>query len=314
MESVMRTILVVLVVWGAGVARPAVAQEVDDGGIPEGMEPPLRDNPEAQGLPLACDGDLCDTSNDSLATSCECAIGRGHRAAAPANGLLLVLAALGLWAARRTLRRRAGQRIATITLVAVTLTARAAVAEPPPPVDVTIHEPPPPRRYVSIALNPLSLILTRLSFDIVVTPADHHAIVISSHYFWTDTAPVFVYDDQQNATQLPKQHFEGGGGELGYRYYFGKGGPRGWFVGGSLLLSWITATAENGRQVPYLNAGGAIDAGYQILIVNRVSLNMGLGLQYTANNKDIPKQQFPSMLQTNGGVLPRFLLSLGFAL
>src|SRR5262249_21737157 len=127
-------------------------------------------------------------------------------------------------------------------------------------------------------------------------------------------ASIFIYDDQQNPTQLPRQNFEGGGGEIGYRYYFGEGGPRGWFLGPSFLLSAITATAQNGDKTDYLNYGGALDARYQILIADRWAVNLGMGIQYTANDKNIPKQQFPALMLANDGLRPRFLLALGVAL
>jgi hypothetical protein len=193
-------------------------------------------------------------------------------------------------------------------------TARMAAAEAEPPVDVVIHEAPPPRRIVTMAFSPLPLIVGKLSFELVVVPIEHHGLVLSPFYASTTTAPIYVFSDTGQPTQLPEQKFSGYGGELGYRYYFGQGGPRGFFLGPSLILGWFTATAQNGSQTKYLQYGFAADVGSQMLVTDRVSLSLGGGLQYIATDKTIPPQQFPAKIFANRGVLPRLLFSLGLAL
>jgi Protein of unknown function (DUF3575) len=188
-----------------------------------------------------------------------------------------------------------------------------ALAEPPPAVDVVIHDEPPPRRIVTIEYNPLLLIIRKFSANIVVAPIDHHALVLSPFYFSTETAPIYVFDEAGTATQLPKQKFEGFGGELGYRYYFGERGPRGFFLGPSGILSAVKATAQNGSLTHFRTYGAAVDVGYQMLVADRVSLSLGAGVQYTKTSQSIPNQQFPSNFNANGGLRPRFLVSLGFA-
>jgi hypothetical protein len=192
--------------------------------------------------------------------------------------------------------------------------ASAAAAEPEPAVDVAIHEPLAPRRFVSVAWNPLAFLVGRLSFDVIIVPIEHHALVVSPFYASTSTAPIYVYDDHGVATRLPEQTFKGGGAELGYRYYDGREGPRGFFLGPSLILGSFTATAENGSQTHYLQYGFAADVGYQTAIEDRVSLTLGVGVQYTRPDKSIPSQQFPSKLFADSAVFPRLLLSLGVAL
>ena len=107
--------------------------------------------------------------------------------------------------------------------------------------------------------------------------------------------------------------FRGFGGEVGYRYYFGEGGPRGLFIGPSLLIGWLTATAGDGSRTPFIRYGAAADVGYQMLVADRIVLALGAGVQAVTTDKRIPRQQFPARIDANGGVLPRVLLSLGAA-
>ena len=124
----------------------------------------------------------------------------------------------------------------------------------------------------------------------MLAPLEHHTLILSPFYALTRTTPVTTYDDELNPMQLPVQTFRGYGTELGYRYYSGQGGLRGFFAGPSLIISSFTATAQNGSKTPYLDYGLAGDIGYEALVVDRVSLSLGLGLQYTTTNKSIPEQ------------------------
>jgi hypothetical protein len=199
---------------------------------------------------------------------------------------------------------------------AVLASASAAWAAPEsePGIDVAVHETTRPQRILTIEWNPVPLVtIGKASGNIIITPIDHHGLVISPFYAWTDTADVFIFDDMGNATQLPVQKFRGFGAELGYRYYTRQGGPRGIFLGPSLLLGWFTVTAADGTEVKYLNYGLAADVGYQTLVADSVSVSLGAGLQLTTTSKTIPPQQFPAKFYANGGILPRLLLSIGWA-
>lgn len=204
--------------------------------------------------------------------------------------------------------------------------AEAPSAAPPPAsapadvaVDVALHEEPPPRRIFSVEWNPLSLIINKLSVQLVVVPVDHHALVLNPFYTWTSTSPIDIYNDQslQNnnapAAQLPTQKFEGFGGEIGYRYYSGLGGPRGLFVGPSLILAGMTANAQNGSQTSYFDFGVAADVGYELIVLDSLSLAVGAGVQYATPSKTIPNQQFPADVYANSKVMPRALASIGWA-
>jgi hypothetical protein len=220
----------------------------------------------------------------------------------------------------------------SLTLAIVATPVAAAASEPPPPpadtpVDVVIHDARPPTRMVSVEWNPLSLIIGKLSANVLVNldvlraiaglppskAIDHSVIVVAPFYISTTTWPIYTFDDQGASTQLPQQSFSGFGGELGYRYYTGIGGPRGFFAGPSLILGAMNAKAQNGSSTDYLDIGGALDIGYELLVMDSVALTLGVGAQYTAPDKSIPNQQFPADFYANAKVAPRALASIGWA-
>lgn len=320
--------LVAIVVMLA--ASSAWAQSSDDGGAAVDMTAPAcmsdRDCAGMAATPYCCVGSSCSTANVCVAcvdftgnpcvpVACDgnlCASTNGGTCAVAPHGgggawtLLFVvglLAVLG-WRARR--------RALVGAVVAAAIAFGSPVrAEEEPAVDVKLNLPPPPRRIVSIAWNPLPLIFGKVSLDVVVVPVSHHALALSPFYVTTSTAPIYVFDDMGHATQLATQTFVGWGGELGYRYYFGQRGPRGLFLGPSLILAWFNATAGNGTQTHFLHYGVAADVGYQMLIADRLSLAVGAGLQVVLTDKSIPPQQYPAKFYANQGVAPRLLASLG---
>ncbi len=278
------------IVLVASLVSPGVAL-ADDAG----------DGGEDAGPPLACDGGLCDTTNGA---SCE--IGRARGPGSSTAFLLVALAFATVMARRRV--------AVVVTFLLATALGSVAKAAPPAPVDVVIREEPPVRRYVSVAWNPVPVLaLGKASFDVIVAPLPHHAIILSPFYTSTSTAPVYTFDNAGNTTQVPQQRFEGFGAELGYRYYFGQGGLRGVFLGPSFMLGSFTATAQDTTKTQFLDYGFAVDAGYQVLVADRVLVSGGLGAQYTLTDKTIPNQQFPSTVYANTRLLPRLLLSIGWA-
>jgi hypothetical protein len=222
-----------------------------------------------------------------------------------------------------------------VVALATTPVTRAAAAEPLPPsekpVDVVITDVPAPHKTLLVEWNPLSLFLSRVSLNAVIAPIDHHALVVSPFYTWVGTEPYAtgidangnnLVDTTGNVTgsqgssytlNVLRQTFKGFGTELGYRYYFDRGGPRGFFLGPSLILGWITATAGNGETTKYLDLGVAADVGYQAIIVDRVSIAVGAGVQYAFPSTSIPDQQMPAATVANAGFKPRMLFSLGYA-
>lgn len=182
-------------------------------------------------------------------------------------------------------------------------------------VDVALHESPPTRRILALELNPLSgLALHRWGANIILAPFEHHALILNPFHASARTYPINLFDDAGDPLQLPVQTFSGWGAELGYRYYSGRGGLRGLFLGPSLIADWMTAHAQNGSQTSYVYYGVAADVGYQVLINDRVSLSLGAGLQYARPDKDIPKQGLMAKYYANATVLPRWLVSIGWAL
>jgi len=170
---------------------------------------------------------------------------------------------------------------------------------------------------VTIEYNPLALVIGKVSGNVVVVPINHHGLVLTPYYVLTTTVPIYVPDAATNPVlvdiQLPKQKFEGFGGEIGYRYYSGLDGPRGFFVGPSFALASITATAANETQTPFLDYVFAADVGYQALVADRIAVTLGVGAQYTFTSKTIPNQQPPANIYANRGLEPRLLAALGCA-
>jgi hypothetical protein len=291
--------------------------------------------------PLACDGALCDTTNYSY-TGCDLGGNpAGQRDGAPLTLVIIV----GMGVARRRRRpgrtarrsRRRWSRRGTIAVAAllILVTGARALAEgptaeisPPPPssqaewplsvtgaVDVTLREPLPARRILAIEWNPLAAAtLHRWSANVIFAPFEHHALILSPLHAYARTYPINLYDDEGDPLLLPVQRFYGWGGELGYRYYTGRGGLRGLFLGPSLFSDWMTVYAQNGAATSYIYYGLAADVGYQVLIGDRVSLSIGGGVQYGRPDKDIPKQGFLAKYYANSMFAPRWLVSIGWAL
>jgi hypothetical protein len=232
------------------------------------------------------------------------------------------------------------KRVAGLLVAALAATVRVAAAENTPPpatpasppsaappsapppsapppgeaaVDVVLRDAAPPRRILSIEFNPLPLIIGKVSFNAVIAPVDHHALVLAPFYVSTNTWPIVVVPDNAPAATLPQQTFSGFGGEIGYRYYTGLGGPRGFFAGPSFIIGAMSAKAQNGSTESYQDLGLALDVGYELLVMDSVALALGAGAQYTAPDKTIPSQQFPADVYSNGKLMPRALASIGWA-
>lgn len=169
------------------------------------------------------------------------------------------------------------------------------------------------RRWLTLSYNPFTLHVSRYGGNVELLVASHH--VLEGTLYYADT----VTNEDSNGNR-----FRGWGGELGYRYYTGHDGPRGFFVGPSLLLAVMRAIPARGETIDFLNYGIAVDAGYQAIIADRWVLGLGVGLQYNRPNKTFPQQEVPASIYANaprgpdergGGlwVRPRLLLALGFA-
>jgi hypothetical protein len=303
----MRALVVLLVLVAGCVDRVDAtpdAKPTDDAGIEK----------------VACDGALCDTSNDS---TCNAGGGAGWLAAA------IVAFAIAGTRRRRTGAAAAAAAIVMLGSLAAPRLARADGGAAPttvgsgsdpaePAVDVHVAATVPVERHVDIAWNPLPFLvgLGKLSIDVVWVPRHHSALVVAPFLAITNTAPITVFSDAGTPSQLPQQDFTTFGAEIGYRRYWGAQGPRGLFVGPSLILADVRehqGMFGNGSKTSYGDLGLAFDVGYQVLI-GRFALAVGAGVQGQVTTSSVPKQQFPADIYANAGVWPRLLLSVGYAL
>jgi hypothetical protein len=163
------------------------------------------------------------------------------------------------------------------------------------------------------------MIIGRYSADIEYLPAPHHALHLS---------PVGYFALPGVADELI-----GFGAEAGYRWYSGQYGPHGVFLGGSLIALSLEYIHRAPPDVPldtpddtqYLQLGGAVDAGYSIIILGNFTALAGLGAEYTVDATQLiphaviggPHFEFASHsmhdLLYGAGLRPRVLLSVGAA-
>jgi hypothetical protein len=161
-----------------------------------------------------------------------------------------------------------------------------------------------PSRPFTIQIAPMSLFIGRWGAGATWVPFDHHAL----------TENIFYYDQKTDPQVAPPNRFQGIGGEVGYRYYTGLGGPRGMFGGPSLLLGGYTVSPAYGANVAFQDLGIAFDVGYEALVADRVMLLAGVGAQYMYPTKSLPQQTDYEDSIANRKFLPRFLLEVGWAL
>jgi hypothetical protein len=195
-------------------------------------------------------------------------------------------------------------------LVLAAAMSHSAVVRAQPAVDVALHEPPPPRRVAAIEWNPATLLIDRISFNVEIAPAEHHAFVLTPFYFYPRTSSF----TNASGVFVQSQKFEGFGGEVGYRYYTNRGGLRGFYAGPSVFFMFPKASAGNGSETSFEDYGVAADIGYQALVGSDWVISLGGGAQYTFTSESIPRQQMPATIYANRGVQPRIDFSIGYAL
>ncbi len=167
-----------------------------------------------------------------------------------------------------------------------------------------------PFKSVVLQGNPLGLIIGRYSADLEYLPAPHHALHFS---------PVGYFALPGVADELV-----GFGAEMGYRWYSGLNGAHGFFVGASFIalsLHYLHGALPGvpldvPEDTSYVELGGALDAGYQVVILGNFAAGIGLGAQYTADTTPptFEYQNHPLHdLLYGSGLRPRVLLSLGAA-
>jgi hypothetical protein len=150
-------------------------------------------------------------------------------------------------------------------------------------------------------LNPLALVVGRLSANVEIQLAPHHALVLSPNVLSYHVERGGRYNLASEGTGYASSTSAGFGGEVGYHYWWAwrrtLAGP---WVGPSLLFGSTTdATVgtTNGAQAYW---GAAIDAGGQAVVPGGFTFGAGLGVG------------FVSMASTTS-FFPRFLLQLGWS-
>jgi hypothetical protein len=167
-------------------------------------------------------------------------------------------------------------------------------------------------RFKSVALqgNPLGFLIGRYSADLEYLPDVHHAFHLTAFGYYA----------------LPgvADQLTGFGGEIGYRWYSGVHGPHGLFAGASLVAGELEyqhvavapAPLDVSNDTQFVELGGAIDAGYQVILLGNLAIGVGAGAQYVVDTIE-PRFEFASHprhdLLYGPGLRPRALLSVGTA-
>lgn len=167
----------------------------------------------------------------------------------------------------------------------------------------------PPGNYHAVAVewNPLGIFVGgRLSFQGEIVPSEHHALELSANFVHT-TSDVAI----GNSATI-QQTFTGAGGEVGYRYYTGRRGPNGFFVGPSFIAGLYNASLPQNEQ-SFSNIGIAVDVGLQKIFFEHLVVGGGVGLQWTTVSHDFADLPTNASIIAGGGLKPRLLLALGYA-
>jgi hypothetical protein len=165
-------------------------------------------------------------------------------------------------------------RIARALFVASTIAAsawstRARASE-------TATPPSPPSHHFVYGQG-IALLMNRVSVGYEFLPDAHHSFGVG------------VYGQLLGITHggpnVAAGTVGGAGGELGYRYYFGGGGPSGPFVGVSALAGYFHSRADLYERDPnarwYMQYGGAVDLGWAVHLDRTIIAGFALGAQRT---------------------------------
>jgi hypothetical protein len=175
----------------------------------------------------------------------------------------------------------------------------------------------PLRTRFAVTLNPLPLIIGRYGANGEVLLASHHAIVASAYVQTFSRQMIRALLPSVDLGEAPASRL---GGELGYRFYTGRDGPTGLFIGPSAVampIAYPRVTEDLRAEVVSFNAyGGALDVGVQAVIGPGFTIGGGVGvmaLAYTppASIAPPPGIQVPSYPEPH--VLPRLLMMAGWA-
>ena len=206
--------------------------------------------------------------------------------------------------------------------------ALVSLPVPEPNVKQTVPrnqvEPAPIRREFAVTFNPLNLLIGRYGFNFEYEPVPHHALVATPHYDYLNGE---VGSD--GCSGMCSLKLNGGGVELGYRFYSGERGFNGFFAGASLIVSRHELTyADSGSNPPFNSSakqssvfftsmGGAFDGGWQWQGEHFI-IGGSVGLQYTQLQQDVRwiGRGTGVLMDFNsgGGLLPRVGFNVGYSI
>lgn len=187
---------------------------------------------------------------------------------------------------------------------------------------VGVTEPRPVRKQFAFTFNPLNLLIGRYGFNFEYQPVLHHGLIVTPHFDYLSGK--VGTDACENCSDTLK----GGGVELGYRFYSGKLGLDGFFLGPSLIVTWHRLIRldppdnYDNIDVNFTGVGGAFDVGWQQQLGHFI-IGGSIGVQYTRTNKRLPLfgdgedlsiNLNDGSFQNGTSVLPRLAFNLGYAL
>lgn len=156
-------------------------------------------------------------------------------------------------------------------------------------------------RPVAVTVNPLALVPGRLSANVEILLATHHALVLSPNVLVFHTERGGRYNLASEGTGFASSTSTGFGGEVGYHYWWTwrhtMAGP---WAGPSLLFGSTTDATVGATTGAQGYWGAAIDAGGQAVIPGGFTFGAGLGLGFVD-------------MASTVAFYPRFLLQLGWS-
>jgi hypothetical protein len=177
-----------------------------------------------------------------------------------------------------------------------------------------------PMKHIAIEANPFGLLIGHYSAQLELMPWRHSAFIINPHF--DHVSSDLSSSDGSGNTVSYSESFTGFGTELGYRFYTGKTGMTGFYFGPSVLLGTYQASADGvvtsagttSSTISFQQIGGALDIGGQAVVGPGIVIGAGFGLQYTAVNQSFQDLPLTASILAGGGIRPRFLFSIGYAL
>lgn len=165
-----------------------------------------------------------------------------------------------------------------------------------------------PGKYNPFAIewSPLGIISGgRLSLNLEWAPVTHNVIVVSPHIVRTS---VDIATDSDTTAQ---HTFTGFGGELGYRYYTGRRGMNGVFIGPSFIAGVYNGSLPAGDQA-FTDVGIALDVGVHEIVWNHLVIGGGVGVEYLHVSHDFHDLPSAPAQIASSGVKPRLLMEIGY--